>query len=504
MNAAAVLSIRGAVKRYPGVTALDDVLLELRPGEVHAVVGENGAGKTTLIRLLSGADRPDKGAIHVGGEPVEFASPAQARAHGIVAIAQELALQPWLNVTANVVLGNEPARGPGRQILLKRAAEARTRTALARLGASAIHPRALVQPLSTARKQLVEIARGVAQDAAVVIMDEPTASLPGRDADTLLGIVREIRDGGGAVMYVSHRLEEVRAVADRISVLRNGRLVHTGAAGELSTERMIELMIGGSVAETFPPPAGGIGEPLLAARGLSRQGAFEDVSFELRAGEILGFAGLVGAGRTEVMRAIAGADRLDAGELRLGDRTLRVRRPRDAIRAGIAYMPEDRKEQGLVLSLSSRENIALPTLRRFSRYGVVRRRTVRARTDNVARRLQIRGDLDSESRLLSGGNQQKVVIGKWMLSDARVLIFDEATRGIDVGAKAEVYRIMYELAANGAGVIVVSSELPELLSVCHRLVVMSRGRVRDELTRDEFDEERILRAAFAGFTDAAA
>jgi ABC-type sugar transport system ATPase subunit len=498
MNAA-VLSIEGAVKDYPGVRALDDVSLELAPGEVHALIGENGAGKSTLIKMLSGAGKPDRGQLKVNGEPVSFNSPAEARAHGVTAIFQELAIEPWLSVSANVTLGNEPTAG--RLLLAKKAADRRTREVLDQLGAASIRSGAAAGPLSTAQKQLIEIARAIALKAPVIIMDEPTASLPGTDAENLLRIVGEIRDRGGTVVYVSHRLEEVQAIADRVTVLRNGARVHTGPASELSTERMIELMVGHRVEEIFPPPTSSPGECRLAVRGLTRSGAYEDISFDVRAGEILGVAGLVGAGRSEVMRAISGADPFDSGEIEIDGKRFKPRGPRSAIRRGIAYLPEDRKEQGLVLSMSCRENIALATLDRFSPAGFVRGRALRARTSEVAGRLRLRGNIAADARTLSGGNQQKLVIGKWVLSDAKVLIFDEPTRGIDVGAKPEVYRLMHELAENGAAVIVVSSEMAEVLNVSHRLIVMSGGRKQAEMNREEFDEHRILNAAFAAHTD---
>jgi ABC-type sugar transport system ATPase subunit len=497
---AAVLSIEGAVKDYPGVRALDDVSLELAPGEVHALIGENGAGKSTLIKMLSGAGKPDRGQLRMNGEPVSFNSPAEARAHGVAAIFQELAIEPWLSVSANVTLGNEPTAG--RLLLAKKLADRRTREVLEQLGAGSIRPAAAAGPLSTAQKQLIEIARAIALKAPVIIMDEPTASLPGSDAENLLRIVGEIRDRGGTVVYVSHRLEEVQAIADRVTVLRNGARVHTGEAAGLSTERMIELMVGHRVEEIFPPPTSRPGALRLAVRGLTRAGAYENISFEVRAGEILGVAGLVGAGRSEVMRGISGADPFDAGEIEIDGKPFRPRGPRSAIRRGVAYLPEDRKEQGLVLSMSCRENIALATLDRFSPAGFVRGRALRARTSEVAERLRLRGNIAADARTLSGGNQQKLVIGKWVLSDAKVLIFDEPTRGIDVGAKPEVYRLMHELAENGAAVIVVSSEMAEVVNVSHRLIVMSGGRKQAELTREEFDEHRILNAAFAAHTDA--
>jgi ABC-type sugar transport system ATPase subunit len=493
------VSIRGLTKHYAGARALEDVSLDLRRGEVHGLIGENGAGKSTLIKALSGATQPTAGEVLIDGEPVHFASPAEARRRGVVAIFQELAIEPYMNVAANVVLGNEPVRGP---FLSRASAEQRAAEVLARLGAASVRPRANAGSLTTGQKQLVEIARAVAIDAPLIIMDEPTASLPGSDAENLLRIVRELRDAGSTVVFVSHRLDEIRAVADRVTVLRNGRHVATEQAEDMPVNRMIQLMVGRPVDEVYlPPTAEPSDDVVFRATGLTRAGAFADVSFEVRRGEVLGFSGLIGAGRTEVMRAIAGADPLDSGALELDGRPLKVRGPADAIRAGIAYLPEDRKEQGLVLTLSGRENMSLASLPSFSPGGFIRRRRLREHTDAMRKRLRIRGDVDAPARTLSGGNQQKLVIGKWMMSDCRLLIFDEPTRGIDVGAKPEVYREMHELAARGAAVVIVSSELPEVMNTSHRMVVMSGGRVTDRLDRHEFDEQRILEAAFAAHAD---
>jgi ABC-type sugar transport system ATPase subunit len=499
MTDAPFVSIRGLTKHYPGAKALEEVSLDLRRGEVHALIGENGAGKSTLIKMLSGAEHPTAGEILMDGEPVHFASPAEARRRGVVAIFQELAIEPYMNVAANVVLGEEPTRGP---FLNFGSADKRAGEVLNRLGATSVRPKANAGSLTTGQKQLVEIARAVAIDAPLIIMDEPTASLPGSDAENLLRIVRELRDAGSTVIFVSHRLDEIRAVADRVTVLRNGHHVATENVADMPVSRMIQLMVGRPVDEVYlPPNTEPTDDVVFRAEGLTREGAFADVSFEVRRGEVLGFSGLIGAGRTEVMRAISGADPLESGSMELDGKPLRIRRPADAIKAGIAYLPEDRKEHGLVLTLSGRENMAMASLPMLSPGGFVRRRRLRSHTDAMAKRLSIRGGLDAPARTLSGGNQQKLVIGKWIMSDCRLLIFDEPTRGIDVGAKPEVYREMHELAARGAAVIVVSSELPEVMNTSHRMIVMSGGRIADRLERDEFDEQRILKAAFAAHAD---
>ncbi|WP_348832536.1 sugar ABC transporter ATP-binding protein [Xanthobacter sp. KR7-225] len=499
-DAPSLLTVRGVGKSYPGVQALRGVDIDLRPGEVHALVGENGAGKSTLIRILSGATQPDAGSIAVNGTPVSFASPREARSRGIVTIFQELAIVPSMTVAENIVLGNEPATGPGRQIYDRRAAEALARDALAGLGCEKeISPRTRAGALSTGQKQIVEIARALALKAPVIILDEPTASLSGKEADLLLAILRRLRAEGTSILYVSHRLNEILELADRVTVLRGGVLIGTRPTSAFGGSMdLIEMMVGRPLGELFPPRNAKIGAPALKISGLRRSGLFENISFEVRAGEVLGFAGLIGAGRTEIMRAIFGADRRDAGQIEKGGRRLAIRKPSDAIRSGIAYIPEDRKDQGLVTSLSGHENLLMASLGDYCTAGIVSWRTARQAAEDIARRLQFRGQLARAVRTNSGGNQQKIVIGKWMLSKADVFIFDEPTRGIDVGAKAEIYRQIQELAAQGAAIIVVSSEISELMHLCHRMLVVSAGRIEDELACEEFDEQRILAAAFKG------
>lgn len=494
-----VLAARGISKGFPGVKALEGVSFDLRPGEVHALVGENGAGKSTLIGLLSGAMKPDDGELLLRGESVQFDSPSSARSSGIVTIFQELAIVPWLSVAANVVLGNEPGHGPGRQLLSPKRAEEAARRALRRLGADDIPLNVPAVQLSTGQKQLVEIARALEVSPDVIIMDEPTSSLPSREAVRLLEIIRQLRDEGTAIVFVSHRLDEIRTVADRVTVLREGRVVKTAPIAELDSNRIIELMTGRSIGNLFPERADRVGDVALRVESLGRDGVFDDVSFEVRSGEIIGFAGLIGAGRSEVMRVIFGADKADRGTVTLFGQALSVKSPRDALAAGIAYIPEDRKEQGLVLNLSARDNMVMSTLRRFTRFGLVNRKQIHEVTAKMVSRLSIRGRLEGAVANLSGGNQQKVVIAKALVSQARVLIFDEPTRGVDVGAKYEVYSLMQGLAQQGAAIILVSSELPEVMNLAHRAVVMSAGRVYGRYDWPDFDEKKILSDAFAAF-----
>jgi ABC-type sugar transport system ATPase subunit len=492
------LGVEGVTKRYPGVRALSDVSLDLRRGEVHGLIGENGAGKSTLIRVITGATRPDEGTLSIDGEPVVLSGPGDARRRGIVAIFQELTTQPWLTVADNILLGSEPTLGPGRLLLSRRRAAARARQVLERLDAEGIPVSARAGTLSTAQKQLLEIGRAIALDAPLIIMDEPTASLPDGDADRLLALVEELRADGRTVLYVSHRLDEIRRVADRVTVLRGGEHVCTRPAAELDVPRMIQLMLGREAGELFPARNPHIGAPLLRVRDLERRGAFSGISFDVRAGEVLGFSGLIGAGRSEVMRALCGAEPADSGTIEVGGEVVSIRTPRQALQAGIAYLPEDRKEQGLVLSLDGSDNLALASLKRFTPHGLLRRARLEREARDMSEALQLRGSLDADVGTLSGGNQQKVVIGKALLTEPRVLIFDEPTRGIDVGAKREVYRLVHDAAARGAAVILVSSELPEVINVAHRILVMSNGRIQDELHHEDFDDRRILTAAFAG------
>ena len=494
------VSLRDIGMDYPGVRALDGVSLDIHRGEVHALIGENGAGKSTLIRIFSGDVRPARGTLEIDGEKRAFRSPADARACGIATIFQELMTVPGLSAAENVMLGNEPSPDFCRHAYSRRRAERRAAAVLETFGRPGfIDPRAPADSLSTAQKQIIEIARALIIGAPVIVLDEPTAALADTESATLLDILRKLRDNGAAILFVSHRLDEVRSIADRISVLRGGRNVATMKAADVDdTGDLIELMIGRPLQGMFPQRARHGEEVVLEAKNLSRLGVFDDVSFHVRRGEILGLAGLVGAGRTELMRAVFGADPLDRGMLIKNGNPLRIAGPSDAIAAGVAYLPEDRKDQGLVLAISGHENLALPSLGNYLSHGVLSWGKLKQATGVMSRRLKFRGRLEAPARTNSGGNQQKLVIGKWLLSNADILIFDEPTRGIDVGAKAEVYRIIRDLAASGAAVIVVSSEIPELINLCHRLLVMSAGRIRDEMPAAEFEERRILRAAFAG------
>jgi rhamnose transport system ATP-binding protein len=487
-----VVELRGVHKAFGGVRAVRGVDLALEAGAIHALVGENGAGKSTLVRILGGVHQPDVGDVLVEGEEVALHGPAGARARGIAVIHQEPALFPDLDVAENIFMGRQPRSRFG---IDWKAMYEEVAALFGSLGVK-LDPRTPVQGLSVADQQLVEIAKALSLDARVVVMDEPTAALSSREAEQLFRIVRDLRQRDVAVLFISHRLEEVFELADTVTVLRDGEHVITAPAAELDSTALIRHMVGRELGELFPKQAAEIGEPLLEVRGLTRQGVFRDVSFSLRSGEILGLAGLVGAGRTEVARALFGIDDVDAGEVLLRGRPVRTGSPSAAVRAGLAFVPEDRQHQGLVLEMAIEQNTTLPSIRRFTRLGLIQRKREREVAREQAERLQLKSaGLDSPATSLSGGNQQKVVLGKWLATDPEVLILDEPTRGIDIGTKAEVHRIVSGLAARGLAILLISSELPEVLAMADRVLVMHEGTLTGEFTRDEADQEKIMRAA---------
>jgi rhamnose transport system ATP-binding protein len=490
---AAVAELRGVEKSFGGVHALRGVDLALAPGEVHSLVGENGAGKSTLVRILGGVHQPDRGSVLIGGDEVHMHGPRDAKARGIAVIHQEPALFPDLDVAENVYMGRQPldrSRGIAWKRMYREVAEL-----LQSLGVS-LDPRAPVQGLSVADQQLVEIAKALSMDARVVVMDEPTAALSSRETERLFRIIKDLRERGVAVLFISHRLEEVFTLSDTVTVLRDGAHVITASAAELDTTDLIRHMVGRELGELFPKEAAEIGEPVLEVRKLRREGVFRDVSFALRRGEIAGLAGLVGAGRSEVARAIFGIDDLDGGEILRDGTPVKIGSPRAAMKAGLAFVPEDRQHQGLVLEMAIEDNATLPLLRRLSRFGLVNRRRERELAQDFARRLQVKtAGLHLPVRALSGGNQQKVVIAKWLATDPKILILDEPTRGIDIGTKAEVHRIISGLAAQGLAILLISSELPEVLAMSDRVLVMHEGRLTGEFSRHEADQETIMQAA---------
>ncbi len=493
------LAMRGVSKSFGAVNALRDVRLDLFAGEVHGLVGENGAGKSTLVKVLAGAHPPDAGALTLHGHPLGLTGPADARAAGIAVIYQEPTLFADLSVAENIFIGRQPLRSLRR--IDTAAMRARSLELFRRLGVH-LEPDRLARGLSIADQQLVEIAKALSFDARILVMDEPTAALSGVEVERLFAVVRSLRDAGGAVLFISHRFDEVFALCDRITVMRDGRWVSTDAAADLTVDTVVRRMVGRDVSFLYPKNATQPGDLALEVRGLTRRGVFADVSFSVRAGEIVALAGLVGAGRSEVVRAVFGVDRPDTGEVRVAGRRLPSGRPAAAIAAGLALVPEDRRQQGLVMALSVERNATLTRRWKLSRYGLLGRAAERRAAAEWTRRLQVNaGRLADAVSMLSGGDQQKVVLAKWLSTTPRVLIVDEPTRGIDVGTKAEVHRLLSQLAADGVAVLMVSSELPEVLGMADRVLVMHEGRLVSEIPREQADEESVMFAA-TGHRDA--
>jgi rhamnose transport system ATP-binding protein len=488
-----LVALEGATKSYGAVRALREGTLALRHGEVRALVGENGAGKSTVVKLLGGVTRLDEGRMLIEGEPVDFHSPHDARDAGIAVIFQEPTLFPDLSVAENVVMGRHPL-GAGRRID-RRAMQREVQELLDRLGVRLDAERP-VRGLSIADQQIVEIAKALSFDARVLVMDEPTAALSGPEVERLFGVVRTLRERGAAILFISHRLEEVFAICQTVTIMRDGAVVHDAATADITADELVRRMVGRELGALFPKESVSIGEPVLGVRRLTREGVFTDISFDVRAGEIVALAGLVGAGRSEVARAIFGIDRADAGHVEVRGRRLPRGRPTAAIAAGIAFVPEDRRQQGLVMDLSIARNTALTRLHALTRLGLIAGASERRLAERWAERLQLKFNrLSDPVGFLSGGNQQKVVLGKWLATEPTVLVVDEPTRGIDVGTKAEVHRLLGELAGQGLAVLMVSSELPEVLGMADRVLVMHEGRLTGELSRAEADEERVMRAA---------
>jgi ribose transport system ATP-binding protein len=490
-----LLEVRDIVKSFPGVRALDGVSLVCRRGEVHALVGENGAGKSTLMRLIAGVESPDSGEIIYAGQRVAFRGPRDAQRAGIATIYQELNLLPNLTVAENILLGNEPV---GRGGLIDRPAERRRVAHLLQQLDAQLPLDKPTGELGVAQQQIVEIAKALAANAELIIMDEPSAVLAGHELEQLFQVIATLKARNVTILYVSHRLDEIFRIADRVTILKDGRVTGDLAVAEASKAQLIRLMVGRPLAETFPERDGRTGEPLLEAIGLSSP-VLRDVSLTLRRGEIVGLAGLVGAGRTELARALFGVEPATAGEIRLRGRALPIRSPSQAIGSGLGFVTEDRKAEGLVLGQSLRKNVALPSLGQRQRLGLVQEREERRAVRQVVDELQVRAPgIEAPVALLSGGNQQKVVLAKWLVTRPEVLIFDEPTRGIDVGAKAEFYRLMRELADQGKAILMISSELPEILGMSDRILVMHQGRIAGELAPAEATEERIMTLATGG------
>jgi ribose transport system ATP-binding protein len=482
----------GIGKDFPGVHALTDCRFDLYPGEVHALVGENGAGKSTLMKILAGVYRRDSGTIRIKGSPVNITSTGAAQRIGISMIHQELNLAPHLTVAQNIYLGQEPRRLGF--LLDDRALNDKAAELFETLHLN-LDPRKPASTLAVAQQQMVEIAKALSFNADILIMDEPTAALTDTEIAELFRITRELRRRGVGVVHISHRLQELKQISDRVTVMRDGRYVDTKATADVSIDQIISMMVGRTIFEVTPEvPEHPSPDVVLEVRNLNRGRVIRDVSFNLHRGEILGIAGLVGAGRTEVARAVFGADPVDSGQIFVNGRKVRIKSPTDAVSHGIGYLSEDRKRYGLALGMSLESNIVLASLRRFlSPLGVVRSSLTRAAAERQVKNLAIKTpSLNQLARNLSGGTQQKVVVSKWLTADTEILLFDEPTRGIDVGAKSEIYRLLNDLAQEGKAIVMISSELPEILRMSHRILVMCEGRVTGELTAAEATQEKIM------------
>lgn len=485
-----LVQLQDISKRFPGVLAVDDVNLAIYPGEVHVVAGENGAGKSTLMKLLSQVERPTKGTVTLNGQPIYFSGPRYAQSLGIAMVYQEFALTPHLSVAQNMFLGQEPMR----LAFIDRKEETRKAQELLKRVGLHIHPQRLVSTLSVAEQQLVEIAKALAIDAKLVIMDEPTATLTGQEIEELFATIHRLTERGIAILYISHRLDEIFRIAHRVTVMRDGKVVATLPRDQIDEQKLIRLMVGRDLENLYPKPEATIGDVVLRVESITRAKILHDCSFEVRSGEILGFAGLVGAGRTELARAVFGADPIDAGTCWLNGRQLRIKNPTAAIHHGIGYLTEDRKKNGLALNLGVDQNITLanlPMLAGLLDLGKERRIALRARDQLSIRTPSVQQRVE----LLSGGTQQKVVVARWLQTKARILFFDEPTRGIDVGAKAEMFELIGKLAQEGRAIVIISSYLPELLNMCDRILVMREGRIAGIVHREQFSEEKIIALA---------
>lgn len=490
-----MIELTGISKSFPGVKSLDGVAFEARAGEIHALLGENGAGKSTLIKTISGAYAPDEGTIRFDGKDRSWSSPREAKQAGIHVIHQELVLFPELTVAENIFAGEQPRNRFG--LVDHRVKRTRAAEVLARLG-HRIDPDTLVKDITVADQQMVEIAKALVGETKLLVLDEPTAVISGREADLLFERMKTLRDQGVCIIYISHRLEEIFRIADRVTVLKDGKYVGTWPTAELGRDELVARMVGRELADIFPPkrlpPPDAA--PVLSVRNLRMAPRVKDVSFDLAAGEVLGLAGLVGAGRSEVAHAIFGSARKETGTVTIGGETIDTPSPRESIDRGLGYLTEDRKGEGLLMLLDVAANVTAPKLAEFTRAGVlVRSAEAQSAADEIARfRIAVPGPLAGVAKL-SGGNQQKILFARWTRSCRRVLILDEPTRGVDVGAKVEIYRIIRELADQGIGILVISSELPELVGLCTRVLVMREGVLTGEVSGEAVSETEIMRLA---------
>jgi ribose transport system ATP-binding protein len=505
VTTAPLLEVEGISKRFGATRALSDVSFDVRPGEVHALMGENGAGKSTLMKIISGNYQPDTGTITIAGTPAALTSPRDAMAAGVAIIHQELNIIPDMTVAENLATGNEPVRFG---ILDRKAMNQQAREKLARVGAD-IDPGRPIGRLSVGMQQVVEIARAVAEDAKVLVLDEPTASLSKTESEHLFALIRSMRAQGMGLIYISHRMEEVWELADRVTVFRDGHLIgtrdmHAEGPDRVRPDDIVRMMVGREISDLYLKDDRTPGDVRLSVRDLTGAGGIGPVSFDVRAGEIVGMVGLIGAGRTEVARLVYGADRRTGGTVTLDGTPLEANSPIDGIRSGVGLLPESRKDQALFLDMSVRDNISVSTLDQFSSAGVLRGRPLLKAVRGVMEQLKVRANaLGLDSRALSGGNQQKVVLGRLLLQRPKLLILDEPTRGVDIGAKSEIYRIINDIAATGTAVLVVSSDLPEALGISDRLLVMRGGHVVAEVAAGDATEESVMQHATGVYAEAA-
>lgn len=491
-----ILEMRGIDKAFPGVRALNDIDFVVRRGQCHCLVGENGAGKSTLIKILSGAYQRDRGTIRINGRDTGHLTPHLAQELGVSVIYQELELIPNLSVAENIMLGQAPVGLPGGFISWNKVYET-AQELLDDLGVD-IDPRAPVKDLGVALQQMTEIAKALSRKADIIVMDEPTSALTDQEIPQLFEAIRRLKTQNKSVIYISHRLEELYEIGDVATVLRDGEVVDTVPVSDLSMEKLVTMMVGRELKDKFPKQPASMGAEVLRVEHLSRQGLLNDISLTLHRGEILGIAGLVGSGRTELARGIFGADSIDSGDIYVDGTTVDIKSPTDAVRAGIAFLTEDRKRQGLVLIHSVQNNITLASLRQFSPNTFIQRRGETQTASRLVDGLDIKTpSLSQQVQYLSGGNQQKVVVAKWLCSESKVLIFDEPTRGIDIGAKVEVYQLMNELVRQGVGIIMISSELPEILGMSDRILVMREGEIAGEFPREDASQETLLECAIS-------
>jgi inositol transport system ATP-binding protein len=488
-----VLEMRGITKRFPGVLALDRINLKVRPASVHALVGENGAGKSTLMNVLSGGYSIDGGEIFFKGRRLDHGDITAVLQSGISMVRQELSPVLDMTVAENVFLGREPMRGPFSAIVDSDKMYADTQALLDRLGLR-MSARGIMRDFSIASMQLIEIAKAISREASLVIMDEPTSAISEREVSMLFRQISDLKKRGAAIIYITHKMDEIFQIADDITVIRDGRCVASNSASEYDENKLIAQMVGRTISNIFPKEDVPIGEEVFAVEKITKNGAFRDVSFSVRKGEVLGMAGLIGAGRTEVARAIFGLDPIDSGEIRLSGEPIDIATPADAIRMGIAMVSEDRKAEGLVLCRSVGENISLANLNRFTDRLFIDEKSERAEIGRMIQLLRIKTPgVSTIVETLSGGNQQKLVIAKWLLGNIKLLILDEPTRGIDIGSKSEIHRLIVKLARDGVAIIMISSELPEILAMSDKIVVMKRGIVAGELRRREATQENLMR-----------